>query len=249
MLDKILRGSDWKELGSYLSPAFFETVSPFGIAARIGELTRSYVSRKGFDEACTAAESLIQDAGLPIVLQREEPPRGDQLQPSTFTAQSRGDAVLELYFRQLLTLDTALLDLRHARFRENGDRLEWRPSALLVRWDPVFLKRVRAMYDGFYLSRGAQFDDALADLGLASGRDVLLTHFGDNQHAVRFRLSEFRATFHQLFTRAKAEKARIPSEFFAFGAGLVCLYEHLEQLDLPFDVRGAYLRARRDILS
>ncbi len=249
MLDKILRGSDWKELGSYLSPAFFETVSPFGIAARIGEMTRSYVSRKGFDQACAATESLIKDAGLPIVLQREEPPRGDKILPSTVSAQKRGDAVLELYFRQLLTLDSALLDLRHARFRENGDQLEWRPSALLVRWEPVFLARIRAMYDGFYLSRGAQFDETLADLGLASGRDVLLTHFGDSQDAVRFRLSEFRATFHQLFTSAKAAKARIPSEFFAFGAGLVCLYEHLEQLDLPFDVRSAYLRARREVLS
>jgi hypothetical protein len=46
-----------------------------------------------------------------------------------------------------------------------------------------------------------------------------------------------------MFLQTKAAKAQLPADFVGFGAGLLCLYEHLEQLDVALDARHAFLAA------
>ena len=246
MLTQILRGTDWSKLGDYLSPAFFDTVSPIALATKLGALSRSYVTRNGFAAACANTQSILASARLPISLSR------GTTEPTAFMAANLtpdhiGQALLELYFRQIFEVDTALLDFRSDRFstEKNGTtaHLLWDPSPLFVQWEPSFISAIRRMYLSFYTGDWLGFDEALQSLGLTAGRDQLLAHFGSNQTAVTFRLQDFRSTFHQIFVSVKKAKSRLPADFIAFGAGLVCLYEHLEALDVTADISDVFFRS------
>ena len=246
MLTQILRGTDWVKLGDYLSPAFFDTVSPLALAKQVGNLSRSYVTRRGFADACVGTQAILTDAKMPVCI------RGASTDAPLCTSaglppEKIGELLLEIYFRQIFHASTALLDFRSTSFSvqdATGNAvLSWAPSPLFVHWDPEFIANVRSMYIGFYAGDWRRFDEALANLGLTAGRDLLVKHFGANQEAVTFRLQDFRATFNEIFFCIQKAKGRLPAEFIAFGAGLVCLYEHLEALGVSINVGKVFARS------
>lgn len=245
-MTQILRGTDWSKLGDYLSPAFFETVPPIALATKLGTLSRSYVTRHGFAAACASTQAILAGAGLPISISKGATGPAAVV-AGDLTPDQIGQALLELYFRQIFQSDTALLDFRAERFStqktDAATHVVWDPSPLFVQWEPAFISGIRRMYLSFYTGDWLGFDEALASLGLTAGRELLLTHFGSNQAAVKFRLQEFRATFHQIFVSVKKAKSRLPADFIAFGAGLVCLYEHLEALDVTADLSDVFFRS------
>lgn len=221
MLGRLLKGTAWSDFTGYLSPTFFEVVPVLAFAGRAKTLVSNYGDRKGFAVANAAAQQVWTMA-------RDQP---------------RGDAVLELYFAQLLRDDPVVLDLRHDAFEPRGRLLEWKPAPLFVRFEPKFLAAIRHLYAGFYGDDDDTFDHGLKALGLTSAKDVMRAQFGGDQTHVTFRLATFRDTFHEIFERAKSAKAKLHPDFLPFGAYLACLYEHLEQLGGAYDARGAYLRA------
>jgi hypothetical protein len=161
--------------------------------------------------------------------------------PAGRGASARGSAVLGLFFRQLFGSDTAVLDLRHGRFGERGGHHYWQPRPLYVTWDPGFLSALRQVYLGFYGDRPAQLHEGLDQLGIACAQTVFTKHFQyPDQHAVRFRLGDFRSGFHDAFLRCREARAHLHPNFVALGVYLACLYEHLEWLGGTHDVATAF---------
>ena len=56
-----------------------------------------------------------------------------------------GETLLRVYFAQIMTQDSAFLDMRSGAFEENV----WKPGRLFVSWDQAFLSAVRDMYVSF----------------------------------------------------------------------------------------------------
>ncbi|MDP2315503.1 MAG: hypothetical protein Q8P41_21575 [Pseudomonadota bacterium] len=242
MLDSILGKSDWADLKDFLTPTVFDVLPPRAAQRQVTELLAARL-RPG--EARRARAALVLP-GLRVAEDRAPgPERVEQLDVTTRAR--RGSRVLKLYFYQLLRHDAALLDLRADRFHEEGEGTAWRPGWLHVRWDPTFLAGLRDLYGGYYTGDTPRFDAAIDRLSLRPARDVFLAHFGGgDQREVRFERATFVHTFHDAFLAcrdAPGGSAPLHGNFLALGLYLATLYEHLERLGLPFDVRAAYTAA------
>ena len=133
------------------------------------------------------------------------------------------------------------LDLRSSAFSDAGSNVQWNPSPLFVRWDPEFIQALREIYEGFYNDSPASYESGLRTLNLLPAQDIFTQHFGQgDQRQVEFQLSHFHDTFHQTFTRCLEHEVNLHGNFLALGLMLACLYEHLETLSVPCNVRGAY---------
>jgi len=240
MLMRMLRGSDWSELAALLSPSVIGAIDRMALISQIGTLARQYTGRGGFADAVAATSEILAESGLPIILDPGASPPA-----STVAHPHQGDLLLELYFRQILHGQSALLDLRRSRFFMLGTRLIWLPSPLFYRWSPDFGEDLRAMYRGFYDGDEQRYVGALRRLGLESCRDALDAHFGPSQESVQFRLADFRTSIGAIFSSRRPGQTKAAPELFSFGIGLVCLYEHLESLGGSYDASAAFHRATR----
>jgi hypothetical protein len=245
MVLRTLRGTEWSQLGDYVSPSFFEVLPARALWAQLRELGGNARDGRGFAVAARAVETHLASLGSPVRIGGE----GDGAAPGLDALdeagrRARGQRVLEVYFAQLVGAPATILDLRASRFEGRADDLHWRPRPLWLRWEPDFLEGLRDLYAGFYDGDDARFRAALAALGLSAAEDVFREHFGgDDQSAVRFEAATFQATFHEAFVRCRDEGTRLHRNFLALGIYLGCLYDHLEALGLAFDVRAAWQRA------
>ena len=149
--------------------------------------------------------------------------------------------MLELFFHQLLRSNTAVLDLRHARFVEHQGLVYWQPRPLYVRWDAEFLAALREVYSAFYGDHPSRLREGLGRLGIACAHGAFVKHFQyPDQHAVRFRLTDFRSGFHDTFVHCREAGASLHPNFVALGIYLACLYEQLDWLGGTYDVAGAF---------
>jgi hypothetical protein len=154
---------------------------------------------------------------------------------------AQGRAVLELYFRQIFDQPVAVLDLRTAAFDFSSGKVRWNPKPLFFEWSPEFISGVRDMYAGFYMNDQARYMEGLRALDLAHADDIFKRHFGEgDQSRVEFSLAHFKKSFQAIFESCKKHKTRLHPDFFALGAYLLCLYENLESLNVPLDVRSAF---------
>jgi hypothetical protein len=239
-LDSILGAGEWSALKDFLTPTVFDVLPPRAAQRQVAELLGARLH--------PGEGRRVRDAvgfpGLRVVDDRAPP--SERVESLDVEARRRrGDQVLGLYFHQLLHRESALLDLRAERFR--GDppaSLSWRPGWLYVRWDPAFLAPLRDLYGGYYTGDDPRFDSAIARLSLTPAKDVFLAHFGGgDQREVQFRRATFVQTFHDAFVACRDAGVSLHGNFLALGLYLATLYEHLERLDLPFDVRAAHVRA------
>lgn len=112
------------------------------------------------------------------------------------------------------------------------------------------------LYRGFYTGDPRLIEECLPQLGLINPRHpkqgeqksellaLLREQFGEGAEApVQFKLSEFNHSFIKLFDHFIHYKVRLHSDFIFLGLYLITLYEHLEKLEIPLDVKGAYLEA------
>jgi hypothetical protein len=247
VFNSLLGAGDWADLKDFLTPTVFDVLPARAAQRQVTELLGARL-RPG--DARRAREALRVE-GLRVTDDRL---RGtERVEDLDAAARAlRGQRVLTLYFHQLLHHDVALLDLRAARFRQEGAETAWRPDWLHVRWDPAFLTALRDLYGGYYLGDDARFDSAISRLSLDPAREVFLAHFGGgDQREVRFERATFVHTFHHAFLACRdapvaaggAARAPLHGNFLALGLYLATLYEHLERLGLGFDVRAAYTLA------
>ncbi len=242
MLGRLLKGTEWVKAVDYLSPVFFQVVPTLPMGKRLASLASSYGDRKSFNTVCEALAPKIKKIGIQLSYGIPN----EQQEPSKKQNLSADDEakVLTLYFWQLFFADTLLLDYRRATFYLTDDgQIVWKPKRLFARFDPKFAQGIKQMYQGFYTADYPLFDQALKDLGLFHAKDLFIAHFGASQSSMRFELSAFRKTFHELFVSCKENHSQLHPDFLTFGAGLFSLYEHLEQNANSFDVRAAFNRA------
>jgi hypothetical protein len=234
---KSLKGSDWGMLTDFVSPVFFEVVPAFAVAEVFGKIVAGYGDKTKF---ARIKEDVSERIGRPLDLRlAESVHRSSSQSLSNDARKERGRKVLELYFAQLMVCDTAILDLRSSAF---GDNLDWCPAALSYHWQPDFRRAIADMYRGFYHGDDAVFSGALKALDLTHASAIFREHFGKGgQEAVVFDLSSFKSSFHAIFLSCKENRSRLHPDFFALGIYLVCLYEHLEELGIPLDVRSAFM--------
>ncbi len=225
MFFKALRGTDWEFLAAFASPAFFEVVPTLGMARALGRMVKDYANESAFSSALRKARKSL-------------PPAGPDLGSSPA---AQGRFVLETYFRQVLEHDVAVLDLRSSAFDFKSGKFKWSPKPVFYQWDPSFIEGIRQMYRGFYRGDQGTFENGLEALDLVHAQDIFRAHFGSgDQRAVEFRLEHFRKSFQAIFESCKKNKTRLHPDFFALGAFLLCLYEHLDAIRVPLDVRGAF---------
>jgi len=239
MLSKLLAGTEWSEFAGYMSPAFLEALPPAMLARQLRQIATNYLTRRGFTGVKATVLAAAKRYGLPVEdTSSDTDDRSRSLPPG-----QRGKTVLRLYFMLILALDVALLDLRAASFRDEGEGLIWSPAPLFVTWTPEFICNLRALYSGFYLGDDGAFRSALCALGLAGAEAELRAHFGADQGSLDFHLTDFRRSMNAVFSAAVRTEAKIAPEMLHLGIALACLYEHLETLGEAFDVRAAYLDA------
>lgn len=246
MILRMLRATEWGQLLDFVSPSFFEVLSARALAGATRDLMASTRDAAGFRAIANAVGDRIAARDLPIRLDLDAAcdPGGAGRRASIEARTVRGQRVLQLYFEQILGCDATLLDLRGARFAARRDTLVWTPARGFVRWDPSFLEAIRGMYRGFYAGDDAAFHAALGVLHLDAAADLFLDHFGaGDQTAVRFEMAHFTRSFHAVFLRCRESGVRLHPDFVALGVYLASLYEHLEALDVPLDVRAAFAAA------
>jgi hypothetical protein len=240
MLRELLKGGEWSDLLDLVSPSFFDVLRPRDLQREVRRLTTNYVRRRAFDQARQRLQRQLRDASVPIQL-------GVEIATDTPTTdpQRRGQWVLELFFRQLLHADEALLDLRFDRFGERDAELMWNPRPLVAQWDTDFIDTLRKLYAGYYEDDPPSFRDALGRLGLRCAEEVFAAQFArGRQESVAFRLSDFRRTFHDTFVQCRDCGATLHGGFVPFGIYLAFLYEHLERLGGEHDVIRAFRASR-----
>jgi hypothetical protein len=246
MILRMLRATEWGQLVDFVSPAFFEVMPARALARTAKELIASTRDQACFLAVAAALRERLAERDVALRLALDEP-SAVQSAPGRGSRRARterGQIVLRLYFEQLLGADAALLDLRGVRFASREGSLAWWPSRGFVRWDPAFLDGVRRMYRGFYGGCDAEFRAGLAALELDAAADLFLSHFGaGDQTSVRFEMAHFTASFHSVFVRCRAQGVRLHPNFVALGIYLAALYEHLEALAVPLDVRAAFAAA------
>lgn len=216
-------------------------VPPGPLLKELSHLAALYRSSDAFERAVAYRKGSIEHAGLPIRLTTETLSSAGA--PST-NAGARGQRVPELYFHQIFSDGSTLLDLRLASFSEEGGALSWNPSGALAEWSPEFRRALRGLYRGFYLGDDIVFREGLAALGLAKAEDAIRSQFGEGQQrAVRFLLKDFQQKFQDVFVRCQETGSRIDTGF--------CLSASTWRRSMNISTRWASpsTRARRSTLS
>lgn len=248
LLLRWVRGTEWRWFLDFASPAFFDVVPLGALTGSVRALLRGTRDARGFQRARDDAECALRARSIPVRVLAADDPAFVAPDPAALDEPTRrqlGQRALELYFGQLLATDVSLLDLRAGRLApaSDGETL-WAPRAAWVRWDPLFLGAVRDLYGGFYGDDEARFERGVAALGLAAAAPLLRAHFGGNdQRAVTFSTARFQASFHEIFVSCRDAGVRLHADFVPLGVALACLYDGLEALGLPLDVRAAFERA------
>lgn len=238
MFANMVKGTEWEELASFVTPAMARVIDPRQLTGQVSVLARNLILRRGFAEAIGDVSGALTGAGLPIELSGA---RAQREGPSAHPRQS--ELVLSAYFVQIVACDHAILDFRRRSFAADGELLQWQPKPLYVRWQPSFVEGLRDLYAGYYAPSEDQFRAALARLGLEPARQALVEHFGAASGDMHFSLAAFRKSMSAVFRALAEAKSSVSPDFFTFGLGLLCLYEHLESLGEALDARAIYLRS------
>jgi hypothetical protein len=245
MLANILRNTEWSQLSSFVSPAFFAVLPPRKLYRRSRSLLLA-----GDDPAChralAARQASLAALPLSIMLSQRAPPRDAQPAVDDGLGEAaNAERIVTLYFHQLFSDGDSLLDLRRAALHDRPRGLCWTPAPWVARWDASFLSALRDVYSGFYTDAPRVFRAGLSALGIAGCEDLFRAHFGSDQRAHVFRTKEFVSTFHKVFVRCREQGVELHPDFLPLGIYLACLHDALEPRAVKVDVRAAFDRATR----
>ena len=253
---RLLEGTSWQTLLSYVSPAFFQIVSPRDVSRSAYRLVRNWFDEEAFQEVVLLSSSSIEalNCGLSVVAttrRRSHRPFQSELPQAHPSGQAcrTGDKALILFFHQIYTDGPVLLDLRRSHFFCESlpphGRLRYEAPPLYCTWTPAFRAALRDLYAAFYGSASREtYLAALSALGLAPVADIFERTFGGpHKRAARFLLSDFRTTFHDIFMRCLQARTMLDRDFLTLGIAIATLYDHLEVDGGSYDVTQCYLRA------
>jgi len=233
MIQYLLGKSDFSALFSLVSKDFLKVVPLPSTLALIGRLTSNSQNPEKWEQTKTELQTRLE------VLIENAPAEALNLPP---LSHEEGQEVLKLYFLQILTSDTWILDFRRQSFQTAPFR--WVPSPYFLNTTHEYAESIRNLYAGFYDEDEDRFTHSLQVLNLTPARKALEEHFGiHSQSAIRFELQKFQSTFANIFRLCAEAESRLHPEFAVLGILLLTLYENLEPSGEAFDVRGAYREA------
>lgn len=241
-----LKGTDWELLTDFISPVFFDVVPTLGMLRVFGRIVKDSTDRTEFRRVRESTHGVLRSKVNPT--QEVELQLVETLSANTnlslLTVDQRrqyGEMVLKIYFAQIFSNGTTILDLRSTAFQFPS---EWAPKPVFFAWDDDFRAGLRDLYCGYYTSDDVRLKSGLKSLQLMHAESILRSHFGEGeQNSVRFSLAHFKKSIHAVFVSCKENKARLHPDFFALGVYLLCLYENLESLNCPLDVKKAFQEA------
>jgi len=241
MLKRLLDGTDLGQLRDMVSPAFFDVLPARELWRQGRSLASRYRDERAYSEALSHRAATLRAADLGVQIgfvdESENEAGGD--------SKARGEALLRLYFHQVLTDGPALIDVRRQHFTHRAGSYVFDPGRITVDWDADFRAGIRGMYEGFYGGDDLRFIDALDSLGLRCAEQTFRQQFGEgDQRSVRFEMKAFIGSFHEAFVACREAGDTLHPNFMGFGIYLAFLYDHLESIGGgPFDVRTAYFAA------
>ena len=241
MIWSLVRRSEWGPLLNLLSPSFFDVIPARMLVGELRGLSARYLSQSAYRDAIEQRARLLRQAQLPIEIMPVLPTAAE----GAFDL-ARGNDILTLYFHQVLGEGPVLLDMRSSAFARIDDHWGWKPSPATAIWSDDFRVGCRALYEGFYLDDAPRFSLGARALGLGKAEAELRAQFGDAR-SVSFSLRDFQRRFHEVFERCKATKSELHPSFLTLGLALATLYEHLERVGTPLDVRAAFERVHEQV--
>ena len=241
MLKYLFGNSDLSALTAFVTPNFF-SVLRLGDSARIG--ARLYANHMDSSAWVAARQSATSWLDGKVRICQD----GDSFTPATLGI-AEGEALLELFFLQILRGRIWILDFRADRWGyEAEERLAWKPAPYFYEPSPDFRNGVVDLYSGFYQDDRERFQGALQRLGLEAAEVELRKHFGlGGQRQVQFRLADFQRTFAGVFSACERAGSRIDAEFGVLGLMLLTLYSALDPIGAPLNARRAFERAWRRV--
>jgi len=247
MLQKLLLNTEWKQLTSFVSPAFFEVLSVREMLAR-GRVLLVSTSDQTYRRAVVERGRTL--AGLPLGIRldgTESDPPDDLLGDD---ASARARRIVTLYFHQLYSDSPTLLDLRASAFgSQDAGPLSWSPKPWVCAWESQFLANLRDVYAGFYADDDTRFGRGLDGLNIRVAEDLFRKHFATERSDHRFVMSDFVRTFHDVFVRCREEGKQLQVEFLPLGIYLASLYDALDGADVSVDVGACHAAAREHITA
>jgi len=248
---RLLEGTSWQSLLGYVSPAFFQLVSPRDVSRTGYHLIRNWFDDTGFRNAVLqrAASAARLDSGLAITAAARRRDRrafvSDAPACEELGSKRTGEQLLVFFFHQIYADGPILLDLRRNHFCPRGDGLQFAATPLYCNWAPQFRMALRDLYSAFYGDdAGARREGALRALGIAPAAGAFEKAFGgERRRAARFQLSEFRTTFHEVFLRCLETRATLQPDFLTLGIAIATLYDHLELDGGTYDVAACHALA------
>lgn len=256
MLNHLLKNSDWAFLLDFVSPSFFKVIPPLELMSNATALAKRTRDKTLFQESVKSMSEhfgrVLPNITIEAGAMTHAPgkPQQTSLELKNLDELRRREVatrIVEIYFAQILSRKTVLLDVRLSRFSHQEAGLLWTPAPLLGSFSDDFLSSMGELYKGYYGSNSVQMKKALKDIGLDWAYDVFLAHFGEgDQSEVRFTMAHFVHTFHQIFMMCKSERKSLKGEFVQLGVILGLMYESLETLNVSVDVRSAFFRVLKN---
>ncbi len=243
MLGHLLRNTDLRQMLDFVTPAFWQVV-PVTETMRTAKTLASNHRHPPQDliALLQAAQSGVEG----LEAEREGLAKNALWQNmsrhnlSVEEKKAQGERLLRLYFWQIMHADTAVLDLRPARLSCRASKTQWSPNQYLIRWPSAFLENLRGLYRGFYQDDDALFEKSLQALNMEPAKETFLQHFGEGQEAVVFHTRNLIFSLHHSFVACRNAKKKLSGSFLALGLYLTTLYQSLELLKVPLDVRKAF---------
>lgn len=236
----LIRGTDFRHFVDFVSPAFFDVMPAGGLVRTATRLARDYSDKAAHAEIVRLRRQSLT-AFVDVADDSEAPPQ-KWSHSDEEARRAIGQAVLQIYFHQLFDGSTpSLLNLGAERFRIAHGRVAWTPGRGHFEWPAEFRSALVEVYRAFYAEGGGSLALALAPLRLEPVADIFAEHFGGgDQRAVTFRVSKFIESFHAVFMGCKAHGVRLDPAFLSLGIYLATMYETLETVGVPLDVRSAF---------
>jgi hypothetical protein len=252
MLMNLLKNSEWAFLLDFVSPAFFKVIPPVELISNATALAKRTRDHKLYEvviadvsgnfsgalpEVQVIAGSMTHCGPFP------QPSVADFLEADESHRKQLASRIVEIYFAQILAGRAVFLDVRLNRFALQESRLFWSPAPLIAVFSDEFLSAMGEVYKGYYSGEPERMKKALGNIGLDWAHDVFIAHFGEgDQSNVRFTMSHFVHTFHDIFMLCKKNRKNLRGEFVQLGVILGLMYESLEKLGVSVDVRSAFMR-------
>lgn len=236
---KGLRSSDWGMALDFLSPDFFKVVPTIGMTRLLTVLSGNFVN------SSLAAKARV--LWEPVLVQLADGFRfGREPDPAHSMPEQQGQLILKLYFAAIIGPKPCFIDLRSKAFSSDKEGLLWNPQPWVFGFSNDFREALQHIYQGFYEENPALFTEGLRALQLEHSKDVFLAIFGRvQQNSMRFRLQDFRDSFHQIFLSCRQHGTALHPEFLPLGLLLFSLYEHAEKLDVALLPAQAWQDVRK----